>query len=117
MVQRSLRDSSGTRLSEEAIREIVRRIVEACRPARVILFGSAAAGRMTSDSDIDLLVLEDSVADARGESLRLRKVLADLPSPFDVLVMETGRFEETRDVIGGLAWPAARHGRVIYEAA
>jgi hypothetical protein len=31
--------------------------------------------------------------------------------------MKSERFEETRDVIGGIAWPAARYGKVIYEAA
>jgi len=38
--------------------EIVRRILAVAKPDRVIVFGSAAAGRMTADSDIDLLVVE-----------------------------------------------------------
>lgn len=117
MIQQTLRDESGKRLREDAIAEIVRRIVAAAGPDRVILFGSAALGEMTPDSDIDLLVLEREVVDPRGEALRLRAALSDLPSPFDVMVMTTARFEETRGVIGGLAWPAARYGRVIHEAA
>ncbi len=72
---------------------------------------------MTPDSDVDLLVLLPDVADAREESVRIRGALAGLPSAFDVAVMATERYEETRNVIGGLAWPAARHGRVIFEAA
>lgn len=115
MIQHNLRDPSGTALSEEAIREIVQRVIRVCRPARVILFGSAATGKMTPDSDVDLLVLEDEVGDVRAETRRIREALADLPAPFDVLVMATERFEETRNVIGGLAWPAARYGRVIHE--
>jgi len=83
----------------------------------VILFGSAATGTMTRDSDIDLLVLEEDVQDGREEALRIREALSDLPSAFDVIVMRTERFEETRNVIGGIAWPAAHHGKVIYEAA
>ncbi len=83
----------------------------------MILFGSAATGTMTRDSDIDLLVLEEDVQDGREEALRIREALSDLPSAFDVIVMRTERFEETRNVIGGIAWPAAHHGKVIYEAA
>lgn len=99
------------------IEEIVRRIRAVSRPDRIILFGSAAAGRMNRDSDVDLLVLEREVADARKDIIRIRQALAGLPFPFDVVVMSRDRFEETRNVIGGIAWPAARYGRVIYEAA
>ena len=38
------------------IQEIVRRILTVTKPDRIILFGSAATGNMTRDSDIDLLV-------------------------------------------------------------
>ena len=38
--------------------EIVARVLSVARPARIILFGSAAAGSMTRDSDIDLHVVE-----------------------------------------------------------
>ena len=31
--------------------------------------------------------------------------------------MDTERFEETKEIIGGLAYPANKYGRVIYEAA
>lgn len=101
----------------EMIKEIVRRVLAVSRPDRIILFGSAATGRMNQDSDVDLLVLEREVSDARKDIVRIREALAGLPFPFDVVVMSRDRFEETRDVIGGIAWPAARYGRVIYEAA
>lgn len=104
-------------VSDETIAEVVRRILAVCDPHRVILFGSAATGQMTPDSDIDLLVLDRDVVDAREEALRIRMALVGLPFPFDVIVMSRDRFEETRGVIGGIAWPAARHGKVIYEAA
>lgn len=39
------------------LQTLVRRIVEAVRPLRVILFGSAARGEMTETSDLDILVI------------------------------------------------------------
>jgi hypothetical protein len=30
------------------------------------------------------------------------------------MVMATQRFEETKNIVGGLAYPANKHGRVIY---
>jgi hypothetical protein len=59
----------------------------------------------------------DDVADTRRESVRLREVLGAVGRPIDVIVMSTARFEETKDVIGGIAYPAHKYGRLICEAA
>ena len=99
------------------VEEVVERLRSVAAPARVILFGSMATGDTTADSDLDLLVLFDAVLDSRRESVRLREALGDIDMPVDVIVMSTARFEETKDVIGGLAYPAHKYGRVIYEAA
>ena len=104
-------------INEALVEEIVRRILSLSWPDRVILFGSAATGRMTRDSDVDLMILEASPADVREERIRLRQALRGLGHPFDVIVMATERFEESKDVIGGIAYPAHKYGRAIYEAA
>ena len=104
-------------IDQPFIEEIIRRILQVARPRRIILFGSATTREMTRDSDIDLLVLEDSPGDVRQEMKRLRVALRGLGFPFDVLVMPTGRFEESKNVIGGIAYPANKYGKVIYDAA
>jgi len=104
-------------LDDKTIEKMVSQIVQLAHPDRVILFGSAATGQMTPDSDLDLLVVEPEVADTRGESLRLRAALAGTPWPIDIIVISRRRFEETKDIVGGIAYPAHKHGKVIYEAA
>ena len=104
-------------ISPTLMNEIVKRILEVAEPQRIILFGSAATGQMTKDSDIDLLVLEPSPADARQESVRIRQAMRGLGYPFDIIVMAVERFEESKDVVGGIAYPAHKYGRVIYEEA
>jgi predicted nucleotidyltransferase len=47
-------------IDEAVISEIVGRVLSAAHPRRIILFGSAATGQMTRDSDIDLLVIADA---------------------------------------------------------
>ena len=94
--------------------ELVRRILGVTKPDRIILFGSAATGDMTRDSDIDLLVIEPEPGNTRDESVRIRRALDGVPFPVDVIVMSTERFEETRNVIGGIAWPADKQGRVLW---
>ena len=104
-------------VDETLAREIIRRILTVAEPDRIILFGSAAAGQMTQDSDIDLLVVEPVPKNTRNESVRIRRALGDIGYPVDVIVMATERFEETKGVIGGIAYPAHKYGRVLYEAA
>ena len=84
---------------------------------RVLLFGSRASGAARPDSDVDLLVVETDVRDRLAEVARLRTALAGLPHPVDVWVMDAVEFEETRGVIGGLAYPADRYGVVLHEDA
>ena len=48
----------GSKLKKEALDEIVRRVAEVAQPDRIILFGSAARGQMTHDSDLDMLVVK-----------------------------------------------------------
>jgi len=101
----------------DLLKKVVDRILTVAKPERIILFGSGATGRMTRDSDLDLLVIERGFKSQREERTRLRKALGDVGIPVDVFAMTPERFEETKGVIGGLAYPANKYGRVIYEAA
>jgi predicted nucleotidyltransferase len=103
-------------IDQSLIEEIVRRVLPVARPDKVILFGSAAAGKMTHDSDIDLLVVEPEPIDRRGEYVRIRQALGGMGYPFDIILISTQWFEASKTVIGGIAYPAHKHGRVIYEA-
>ena len=101
----------------DLLKKVVDRILIVAKPERIILFGSGATGLMTRDSDLDLLVVERDFKSQREESTRLRKALGDIGIPVDVFAMTPERFEETKGVIGGLAYPANKYGKVIYEAA
>jgi uncharacterized protein len=104
-------------IDEQTIHDILGRILSVAKPDKIILFGSAATGQMTRDSDIDLLIVEADPGDRRKESVRLRQQLSGLGFPFDVIVISTEWFEESKNVIGGIAYPANKYGKVIYEAA
>ena len=104
-------------IDETLLSEVVRRVLTVARPDRIILFGSAATGHMTEDSDLDLLVVESEPANTRDRSVRIRRALGDVRYPVDVIVMSSARFEETKNLIGGIAYPARKYGRVLYEAA
>jgi predicted nucleotidyltransferase len=84
---------------------------------RIILYGSRACGTASPESDFDLLVIEIDPVSKREEMQRLHRAVQDLPCPIDVWVMGEQEFEETKHVIGGLAYPAHKYGVVLYENA
>ncbi len=106
-----------TAIDQALIDEIVRRVLTVAKPDRIILFGSAATGEMTRDSDIDLLIVEPDPGDRREVSVRIGDALRGLGYPFDVVVITSEWFEDSKDVIGGMAYPANKYGRAIYGAA
>jgi predicted nucleotidyltransferase len=100
-------------ITDELIAEAGRRLVAAAPDAEVILFGSHARGDANEHSDIDLLVIEPQVADEAKESVRLRRELRGLFTPFDIIVVSRRYAEEWREIRGGLVHAALAEGRVL----
>jgi len=110
------RDEVRMKFGAELERIIVERVTAVVHPERLVLFGSVSRGTANSDSDVDLLVLEAEVNDSRKESVMIRNALRGLGIPFDVIVMRSSWFEKTKDVVGSLAYPVHREGKIIYAA-
>ena len=104
-------------VDERTLDEIVRRILSVASPERITLFGSAAAGEMSDDSDIDLLRVEKKIADRRREYLQIRRALRDIPFPFDIVLISAKWYDASKDIVGGIAHAAYKQGRVLYAAA
>ncbi len=84
---------------------------------KIILFGSRARGDAGPDSDYDLLVVfRDLKADERHAVLvSLYGAVAGAGVTVEPFVMGEEEFEETKGVIGGLAYPASKEGVLLYE--
>jgi predicted nucleotidyltransferase len=97
------------------LREIVRRIVDAVQPERIILFGSAARGEMGPDSDVDLLVVKR--CEHRRQTARaIRRMLIGIPIPIDIIVGTPDDIASYGTTIGLIYRPALQQGKEIYAA-
>jgi predicted nucleotidyltransferase len=100
-----------TRIVDQTLLDETSRRIRAVTAAdRIILFGSAVRGALSEGSDLDLLVLAPTTNNSRQARVRIAEALRDLELPLDVFVMETAAFEESKGVIGGLAYPANKYG-------
>ena len=92
-------------------------LAETDQPIRqIILYGSRTQGRGRPDSDFDLLVVAADPVVKHDERQRLRTSLTDVPYEVDVWIIGEMEFEETKEIIGGLAFPAYKYGMVLHEA-
>jgi uncharacterized protein len=87
------------------------------RVRRAILFGSRARGDALPESDYDVLVVFNELVpeEWRRTVLDLYDAFRGIGVAVEPHPMSELEFEETKGVIGGLAYPAATEGVILYE--
>jgi predicted nucleotidyltransferase len=105
-------------IDQQALDELITRIVEAVHPLKIILFGSAARGEMGPESDVDLLAVMPEGTHRLHTAQFVRRYLFDFSLPFsvDVIVATPGQIERYRDDIGFIYYRALREGTELYAA-
>lgn len=104
------------KVDEELIQEIVKRIVDAVNPLKIILFGSWAYGNPRKGSDLDILVIVDKLQSTkRAERIKIRRLLQDMLISQDIIVVTTKDVEEWKNVPQAFITSIIRKGRVLYE--
>jgi len=119
--------SEGTRLvsqvqptgfipvTREALDEIVRRIVGALRPRKIILFGSYARRTPSDDSDVDLLIVMDTEERPAERYLAVSRLLRPRPFPIDILVKTPQEVVQALEQQDSFITDIIAHGQVLYE--
>ena len=97
------------------IEEFGRRIGQEFGAERVVLFGSYACGQAREDSDIDLLVVAETTLGARERYSAVRRLVADVPASFDIVVKTPAEYARWRSVVNHIVYFADKYGRVLYE--
>lgn len=101
----------------EVLDELVRRIVEAVHPTRIILFGSAARGEMHEHSDMDVLVVvPDGVSQKDGWN-RAFSGLRRFGFATDLVLVNEGVLARYANCPGLVYEQALKDGKEIYHAA
>ena len=101
----------------DVLDELVRRIVAAVKPLRIILFGSAARGEMGPNSDLDVLVVMPDGCNCRAIAQYLYTRMDAIPYALDILVFQ----QQDVDLWGNnpylILYTAMTEGKELYRAA
>jgi predicted nucleotidyltransferase len=85
-------------INPDKINEVVERIANKFNPERIILFGSYATGKPDKDSDLDLLIIQDTELPVHKRGLEIRLSLIGTMIPIDVLVYTLPEFEKEKKI-------------------
>jgi predicted nucleotidyltransferase len=103
-------------LSEETLREIIRRVVQITGPEKIILFGSAARGEMGPHSEVDLLVIKRGEFHQGHLTGAIYMNLIGVGRAVDVIVVTPEEVEQYKDSRPLVIAQALREGVVVYGA-
>ena len=107
-------EASASPVTPRLLREVTQKVIQAFRPKNIILFGSYAYGKPTSDSDLDLLIVMES-RDRPAE--RIRKV-SDLfdprPLPMDFIVLTPGEVRHRLSGFDPFLEEVLEKGQMLY---
>jgi predicted nucleotidyltransferase len=111
----NIRTRTGS-VKRKVLADVIRRVVEAAQPDKIILFGSAARGEMGPNSDLDLLVIKGGKYHHRRITTEIYSHLAGVGAPVDVIVATPEEVERYRDSHCMVICPAMKEGKLVYGA-
>ena len=100
-------------VDQRTITKITASIKNLVNPKRIILFGSYAQGDADHDSDIDLLVVDDSGRDKNSVALEISRALFPRDYGLDLFVESPGDLELKSEY--GFWREVLSTGKVLYE--
>jgi predicted nucleotidyltransferase len=101
-------------VTDELLAEVVRRIRAVGNPIKIVMFGSRARGEARPDSDLDLLIVEESDLPRHRRSVPYYCALAALFPSKDIVVWTPNEIHEWSEVSNHFVTVALREGRVLY---
>ena len=102
-------------VTQEVLQAMVHRLVTGLHPRKIILFGSYGYGTPTADSDVDLLVILDTLARPADRYLRVSRLLRPRPFPLDLLVKTPAEIAQALERNDAFIREIIAQGRVLYE--
>jgi predicted nucleotidyltransferase len=103
-------------ITEDSLKEIINRIVDAAEPERIIMFGSAARGEMNENSDVDLLVVKGGEYDYYRLMGDIYTRLCGVDHAVDVILVTPEQVERYKDNYYLIIAPALKDGIEVYHA-
>jgi predicted nucleotidyltransferase len=99
---------------EKEIVNITQQIVQKFRPEKIILFGSAAKGQWSSDSDADFLIIKKDTPLYGSDRIRELSRVIERNIPVDFLIYRPEEFDKRLKMGDPFLKAIVKEGKVLY---
>jgi predicted nucleotidyltransferase len=99
------------------ILEITNGIASKFDPEKIIVFGSYANGTQNEESDLDLLIIQESDLPPHERGFDIRMSLRGTKIPFDILIYTKQEFEQEKGKSFSFLHSALQNSKTVYERA
>lgn len=102
-------------INSEKIDEVISRIVSKFNPDKIILFGSNVTGNINNDSDLDLLIIQESDVPVHQRGFDIRMSLLGTKIPLDILIYTNSEF--SNEIKNNLSFISSilKNSKILYE--
>ena len=104
-------------LFQTELQRIVKTLQEKYKPDKIVLYGSMNAGRLTENSDIDMLIIKDTSLPLAKRIQEVYMLLLDLnyKVPFEALVFTPSEIKKMLYLGDPFIREITNKGKIIYE--
>jgi predicted nucleotidyltransferase len=99
---------------EKELHRITQQIIEKYKPEKIILFGSAARGEGSPDSDADFLIIKKDTPFYGSDRVRELSCLVDRKIPVDLLIYRPEEYEKRLQMGDPFLKAIIKEGKVLY---
>ncbi len=99
---------------EKEIQKITKQIIEKYKPEKIILFGSAARGEYTKDSDADFLIIKKDTPHYGADRIRELSRIIERKIPVDFFIYKPEEFEKRLAMGDPFLKLILKEGKILY---
>ena len=99
---------------QSEIESITTQIIEKYNPEKIILFGSAARGQFSLDSDADFLVIKKDTPYYGADRIRELSRIIERNIPIDLLVYKPEEFKKRIEMGDPFLKAILKEGKILY---
>ena len=98
----------------QELKSITRQIASAYKPEKIILFGSSASGKRSTESDFDLFIVKETHENPIRRAQRLSS-LVDRKIPCDFIVLTHKEIKKRQKLGDFFIQDVLQTGKILYE--
>jgi len=99
---------------DSEIESITTQIIEMYNPEKIILFGSAVRGDLSSDSDVDFLIIKKDTPLYGADRIRELSRIIERNVPIDFLIYRPEEFDKRLEMGDPFLKAIIEEGKILY---